>query len=136
MRFNEDERHIVLVTEGCSFLGFDIRRKVDRQGVGKLVITPSKECAARLRKRLTSEVRNMQGSNASAVIFPLCGELIMHADHEPQSPHEWERWFRTFRRVLRKRHIVGQVDCRGRKFCRFLRAHCQRRIAAAVEHRH
>ena len=24
---------------------------------------------------------------------PLCGDLLLHADHEPQSPHEWEQWF-------------------------------------------
>ena len=23
---------------------------------------------------------------------PLCGQLLLHADHEPQSPQEWEQW--------------------------------------------
>src|SRR4029077_14523633 len=25
---------------------------------------------------------------------PLCGDLLLHADREPQSPHEWEQWYR------------------------------------------
>ena len=58
LRFNEDKTHIVHVEDGFSFLGFDIRRRVDRQGSGKLLITPSKESVKRLRKRLCAEVRS------------------------------------------------------------------------------
>ncbi|MFK0297556.1 hypothetical protein ACIQU6_44955 [Streptomyces sp. NPDC090442] len=38
LRFNEDKTRIVHVEDGFSFLGFDIRRHVDRQGSGKLLI--------------------------------------------------------------------------------------------------
>jgi RNA-directed DNA polymerase len=71
LRFNEDKTRVVHVEDGFSFLGFDIRRRVDRQGSGKLFITPSKESVARLRKRLTAEVRSMHGANAAAVVFRL-----------------------------------------------------------------
>ncbi|MGW6262955.1 IS30 family transposase [Streptomyces sp. NPDC055085] len=57
--------------DGFSFLGFDIRRRVDRQGSGKLFITPSKESVKRFRKRLTADVRSMHGANAAAVVFRL-----------------------------------------------------------------
>jgi len=26
---------------------------------------------------------------------PLCGDYLVHADHEPTSPQEWEQWFRA-----------------------------------------
>ena len=262
LRFNEDKTRIVHVEDGFSFLGFDIRRQVDRHGSGKLLIKPGKEPVKRLRKRLSADVRSLRGSNAAAVVFhlnpvirgwsayyrsvvsgrvftgldhhvwsltyrwarrahpnkprgwvtaryfgtfnksrqdrwvfgdrdsgayltkfswtkivrhvpvqgsaspddpalaryrasrrkrkpppvdehtarllraqngacPACGELLLHAEHEPRSPHEWEQWFRTVRRVLRKQHIVEQADGQDRTFYRLLHAHCQRRLAAA-----
>jgi RNA-directed DNA polymerase len=263
LRFNEDKTRIVHVEDGFSFLGFDIRRRVDRQGSGKLLITPSKESVKRLRKRLSAEVRSMHGANAAAVVFrlnplirgwsayyrsvvsgrvftgldhhvwhltyrwarrshpnkprgwvaaryfgkfnksrqdrwvfgdhdtgayltkfgwtkivrhvpvqggaspddpalaqywadrrrkrkappvdehtarllrvqggrcPACGELLLHAGHEPRSPQEWEQWFMTVRRGLRKQHIAGQANGWDRTFYRLLHAHCQRRLAAA-----
>jgi RNA-directed DNA polymerase len=267
LRFNEDKTRIVHVEDGFSFLGFDIRRRVDRQGSGKLLITPSKESVKRLRKRLTAEVRSMHGANAAAVVFrlnpvirgwsayyrsvvsgrvftgldhhvwhltyrwarrshpnksrgwvatryfgkfhksrqdrwvfgdrdsgayltkfswtkivrhvpvhggaspddpalteywanrrrkkkappvdehtarllrgqdgrcPTCGELLLHAEHEPRSPREWEQWFRTVRRVLAKQHIVEQVDGQDRTIYRLLHAHCRRRnLARAAVH--
>jgi RNA-directed DNA polymerase len=264
LRFNEDKTHIVHVEDGFSFLGFDIRRRVDRQGSGKLLITPSKESVKRLRKRLCAEVRSLHGANAAAVVFrlnpvirgwsayyrsvvsgrvftgldhhvwhltyrwarrshpnksrgwvatryfgkfhksrqdrwvfgdrdsgayltkfawtkivrhvpvhggaspddpalteywadrrrrkktppmdehtarllrgqggrcPACGELLLHAEHEPRSPREWEQWFMTVRRVLSKQHIVEQVDGQDRTVYRLLHAHCRRRTFAAT----
>jgi RNA-directed DNA polymerase len=266
LRFNEDKTRIVHVEDGFSFLGFDIRRRVDRQGSGKLLITPSKESVKRLRKRLTADVRSMHGANAAAVMFrlnpvirgwsayyrsvvsgriftgldhhvwhltyrwarrshpnksrgwvatryfgkfhksrqdrwvfgdrdsgayltkfawtkivrhvpvqggaspddpalveywtdrrrrkkappvdehtarllraqrgrcPACGELLLHAEHEPRNPREWEQWFTTVRRVLSKQHIVEQVDGQDRTFYRLLHAHCRRRLAAGTAH--
>jgi RNA-directed DNA polymerase len=262
LRFNEDKTRIVHVEDGFSFLGFDIRRHVDRQGSGKLLITPSKESVKRFRKRLTADVRSMHGANAAAVVFrlnpvvrgwsayyrsvvsgrvftgldhhvwhltyrwarrshpnksrgwvatryfgkfhksrqdrwvfgdrdsgaylakfawtkivrhvpvhggaspddpalteywterrrrkkappvdehtarllrsqggrcPACGELLLHAEHEPRSPREWEQWFMTVRRMLAKQHIVEQVDGQARTFYRLLHAHCRRQILA------
>jgi RNA-directed DNA polymerase len=263
LRFNEDKTRVVHVEDGFSFLGFDIRRRLDRQGSAKLFITPSKESVKRLRKRLADDVRSMHGANAAAVIFRLnpivrgwsayyrsvvsgkifdgldhhvwhltyrwarrshpnksrgwvasryfgkfnksrqdrwvfgdrdsgayltkfswtkivrhapvqgraspddpaltdywaerrrrrkpppvdqhtakllraqrgrcsaCGDLLLHAEHEPRSPREWEQWFATVRRVLRKQHIIEHRDGQDRTFYRLLHAHCQRRLAAA-----
>jgi RNA-directed DNA polymerase len=33
---------------------------------------------------------------------PACGSLLLHDDHEPQSPHEWEQWLRATRTAVRK----------------------------------
>lgn len=38
---------------------------------------------------------------------PLCQGLLLYADHEPQSPHEWEQWFVATRTAIRKRAIVA-----------------------------
>jgi len=262
LRFNEDKTRIVHVEDGFSFLGFDIRRRVDRQGSGKLFITPSKESVTRLRKRLSAEVRSMHGANAAAVVFrlnpiirgwsayhssvvsgrvftgldhhvwyatyrwarrahpnksrgwvatryfgrfntsrrdrwvfgdrdsgayltkfswtkivrhvpvrggaspddpaltdywadrrgkrrfpsldqhtarllraqrgfcPGCGDYLLHVDHEPTDPREWEQWFMTVRRALRKQHIVERVDGQDRTFYRLLHADCHRRVTA------
>ena len=71
LAFNEDKTRIVHVKDGFSFLGFDIRRHIDRQGSAKLLIKPSKESVQRLRKRLRADVRSMHGANAAAVVFRL-----------------------------------------------------------------
>jgi RNA-directed DNA polymerase len=38
---------------------------------------------------------------------PICGHLLLHADREPQSPHEWEQWHRTTRRAITEQHIIA-----------------------------
>ena len=37
-----------------------------------------------------------------------CGELLLVADHPPQSPHEWEQWVRTTGKALAKRAMAYQ----------------------------
>jgi RNA-directed DNA polymerase len=39
---------------------------------------------------------------------PLCGQLLLYADHPPQSPREWEQWVRTTGKALAKRSIAYQ----------------------------
>jgi RNA-directed DNA polymerase len=71
LSFNEDKTRIVHAEQGFSFLGCNIRRYVDRQGIGKLLIKPSTESVKRLRKRLAADMRSLRGSNAAAVVFHL-----------------------------------------------------------------
>jgi RNA-directed DNA polymerase len=59
---------------------------------------------------------------------PRCGEFLLHADHEPGTPHDWEQWFMTVRRTLRKQHIVERFDGQDRTFYRLLHTRCHRRI--------
>ena len=263
LRFNQDKTKIVHVEDGFTFLGFSVRRYVDRQGSGKLFIKPSKESVMRLRARLAADTRNLRGSNASAVIFhlnpvirgwsayyrsvvsgkvfdaldhhvwhltyrwarhthpnksrgwvaaryfgrfnkarrdrwvfgdrdtgaylakfawtkivrhvpvhggsspddpalteywarrrrnrnppldehtlrllrtqggqcPLCGDYLLHADHEPRTPREWEQWFMATRRALTKQYIVVQrADGHSeRSLYRLVHADCHRRHPA------
>ena len=38
---------------------------------------------------------------------PLCDQLLLHADHEPQSPEEWERWITVVRTAIRRQAITA-----------------------------
>ncbi len=140
LRFNEDKTSIVHVEDGFSFLGFDIRRRVDRQGSGKLFIKPSKESVTRLRKRLSADVRALHGTNAAAVVFRLnpvirgwstyyrsvvSGRVFTGLDHHvwhltyrwgrrahPNKSRGWvaTRYFGKFNRSRQDRWVFGDRD--------------------------
>jgi hypothetical protein len=61
---------------------------------------------------------------------PLCGALLLHADHEPQHPDEWEQWFKAVRLALRKHAVSTEAD-HGTPdepaVPRLVHAHCRRR---------
>src|SRR5918996_1417531 len=64
---------------------------------------------------------------------PLCGDLLLHADHQPQSPHEWEQWLKVTRKALARHHLAadrepGMPDVLKP---RLVHAYCQRRHLAA-----
>jgi RNA-directed DNA polymerase len=64
---------------------------------------------------------------------PACGSLLLHADHPPASPTEWEHWLRTTRTAITRRAIApsgpGTPDAPP---ARLLHAHCHRRLAAGT----
>ncbi len=37
---------------------------------------------------------------------PCCGDLLLHADHPPQAPSEWEQWVRVTGKALRKQSLA------------------------------
>ena len=37
---------------------------------------------------------------------PLCRGLLLHADHEPQTPSEWEQWVKVTRTAIRRQAIT------------------------------
>ena len=41
---------------------------------------------------------------------PACGELMIDAEQEPQSPHAWEQWFIDARRTLRKQRVAQRAE--------------------------
>ena len=41
---------------------------------------------------------------------PLCRDLLLHADHEPSSPTEWERWHRVTRKAITKQYVTTRRD--------------------------
>ena len=64
--FNEDKTRIVCLDDGFDFLGFTVRRQS-----GKLLIKPSKAALRRIRERLRTELRALQGANAVMVLVRL-----------------------------------------------------------------
>jgi RNA-directed DNA polymerase len=61
---------------------------------------------------------------------PLCQGMLLDADHEPQSPREWEQWLTATRKAIRARAVVvwaaGTPDERVAN--RLAHTHCHRRI--------
>jgi RNA-directed DNA polymerase len=58
---------------------------------------------------------------------PLCGELLLYADDEPQSPEEWQRWLTITRKAIRKHAITTAGHQPNKTTPRLVHAHCQRR---------
>lgn len=63
LRFNEEKTRILHLSEGFDFLGFTIRLHGDA-----LIITPSKDAVARVRKRLRDEMQALLGLNVTGVL--------------------------------------------------------------------
>jgi RNA-directed DNA polymerase len=63
---------------------------------------------------------------------PLCGDLLLYADDQPQSPHEWEQWLKVTRKALAKHHLAAQRAPGTPDVLkpRLVHAHCQRRHTA------
>jgi RNA-directed DNA polymerase len=62
---------------------------------------------------------------------PLCGELLLHADQEPQHPDEWEQWITAVRKATR--HQAISLDAEpgkpgGPAVFRLIHTHCRRRL--------
>ena len=67
LTLNEDKTRVAHLDDGFDFLGFTIRR----YGGKKLLITPSKSAVKRIRKRLSTEMKELRGANAETVIGQL-----------------------------------------------------------------
>ena len=62
---------------------------------------------------------------------PLCGELLLRADQEPQHPDEWEQWIKAVRKATRHQAIA--LDTRpgiqgGSAVFSLIHTHCRRRL--------
>jgi RNA-directed DNA polymerase len=90
--------------------------------------------AARRRKTFAL----LGGSTATLLLqqrgrCPACGTLLLLAEHEPQSPQEWEQWIKTIAKALRRTALtmIGP-DSGGQTTPRLLHTHCQRTQRSAV----
>ncbi|MGD3112026.1 hypothetical protein [Streptomyces sp. YGL11-2] len=67
---------------------------------------------------------------------PLCGGLLLHADHEPQIPDQWEQWLKATRTAIRK-HAVTADAGNGKPdkpaASRLMHTYCQRRLATGPD---
>jgi RNA-directed DNA polymerase len=70
LSLSEDKTRIVHLTQGFNFLGFNVGHYEDRRvKTGyRLLITPSRESVAKLRRRLKAEWRFLEGHNVQAVL--------------------------------------------------------------------
>ncbi|WP_091463778.1 group II intron maturase-specific domain-containing protein [Micromonospora inyonensis] len=61
---------------------------------------------------------------------PICRGLLLHAEHEPQSPHEWEQWLTATRTAIRKHAVTarGAGTPDERAATRLIHTSCHRRI--------
>jgi RNA-directed DNA polymerase len=62
---------------------------------------------------------------------PLCRGLLLHADHQPQSPEEWQQWHTATRKAIRKHAIdsVTDLGTPGEQVAyHLIHAHCRNRI--------
>lgn len=55
---------------------------------------------------------------------PLCGETLLHVDRPPDSPTQWETWYKGIRKAMTHKAITEHS---GRTTPRLVHAHCARR---------
>ncbi len=58
---------------------------------------------------------------------PLCKDLLLVAGSPPQSPHEWEQWWRVTRRAMAKQAIATMREGGPSDIVRLVHTHCHRR---------
>ncbi|MBP2349143.1 RNA-directed DNA polymerase [Kribbella aluminosa] len=84
---------------------------------------------ARRRRRTTPPVKDStrrmllrQNGKCS-----LCGAYLLHADHPPQTPQEWEQWLRVLKQAITKQYIAQREHGpSGLTQIRLVHAHCDR----------
>jgi RNA-directed DNA polymerase len=64
---------------------------------------------------------------------PLCGSFLLHADHEPRSPTEWEQWHRVTRKAITKQYVTADRDTGQPDGTRLTHSHCHRRATGTQE---
>jgi RNA-directed DNA polymerase len=66
---------------------------------------------------------------------PLCRGLLLHADHQPQGPGEWQQWHTATRKAIRKHAVASVMDLGTpdeRAAHHLIHAHCRRRISSGT----
>jgi RNA-directed DNA polymerase len=67
---------------------------------------------------------------------PLCGRLLLQADHEPQSPQEWEQWILVVQMAIRRQAVAAdqpEAPLHGPLASRLVHTHCGRKSARRTE---
>jgi RNA-directed DNA polymerase len=62
---------------------------------------------------------------------PLCGDYLLHADREPNSPHEWEQWLTATRKAITKHNLVAHGWKGTTDEFRLVHVSCYRRATGA-----
>jgi RNA-directed DNA polymerase len=61
---------------------------------------------------------------------PLCGELLLHADRGPQSPHEWEQWITVTQKAIARQSLTAQGNPATPNDLRLVHTTCRGRTPA------
>jgi len=61
---------------------------------------------------------------------PVCNGLLLHADHPPRSPEDWEQWAKAVRKAITVNAIAVTGSSTGEKEQRLVHEHCRRRRTA------
>ena len=67
---------------------------------------------------------------------PLCDQLLLHADQEPQSPEQWAQWITVVRKAIRRQAITADQQSaqpNGPAASRLVHTHCARRHARRTD---
>jgi RNA-directed DNA polymerase len=65
---------------------------------------------------------------------PACGSPLLHADHPPTSPTEWEQWLRATRKAITRKAIVrAGPGTPNEPPAQLLHTHCRRRLQAEAD---
>ena len=61
---------------------------------------------------------------------PLCGELLLHAEAEPQHPDDWALWITATSKAIRHHAVIVDAgpESLGYTAFRLIHTHCQRRL--------
>ncbi|MCA1675348.1 MAG: group II intron reverse transcriptase/maturase, partial [Actinobacteria bacterium] len=89
----------------------------------------------RRRRKLPLDLVTLRLLQAQDGRCPLCRGYLLHADHEPQSPQEWEQWLRVTRTAIRKHAITtgtGDGASNNSATPHLLHTHCHRRNNAGT----
>jgi RNA-directed DNA polymerase len=60
----------------------------------------------------------------------ICADLLLHADREPHTPEEWQRWHRTARKAI-TRQLIARGQGTTPDDARLIHTYCQRRATGA-----
>ena len=58
---------------------------------------------------------------------PLCDEPLIHLDHQPGHPDEWEQWITDVGRTVGRRHVALADDPEANTAIRLIHLHCRGR---------
>jgi hypothetical protein len=60
------------------------------------------------RRRMTTPLgrRTLRLLHKQGGRCPHCRDFLLHADHQPRTPEQWEQWIRTTRQAMRKQSIA------------------------------
>ena len=75
-----------------------------------------------------ADLRRLQAQDGRC---PVCGGLLLYADHEPQSPREWEQWLAVIRTAMTRQRIITDRTHGTPNDVRLIHDHCHRRSAVA-----